>query len=163
MPLVEFVPFARAASYEEVGADAGAPLLLGVRDEVEHPFPRHLDPSRIARGMRDVGEGVDRQLAYQPIGRVEVDHADELRLRACLQHVLDLRIERRPVVLLRPLPDERVVAVGHGLDVDGVRREDRAQRNPHVGEVLRAFKLRAEAPVADVLRPRTRLIPHGGD
>ena len=153
-PLVPFVPFARASAGKNVCADTRAPLLLGVCDEVKHPFLRGLDPSRIARGVGYLREGVYRKPAYRPVWRVEVDHADELGVRARLEEVLDLRVERRPVVLLDPLPNERIVAVRHPVRIDGVRGEEDAQRYPHVRKILRALELLAETPVADVLRTR---------
>ena len=144
---VIFVPLARTAAGEDVRADAITPLLLGVGDEVEHPLPRAVAPFGHHAGVSDVGEGVEPELVRGPVGRVEVDHHHEACVRARLHEILRLRVERGPVVLLEPLPDERILAIGVAATVDRVRREETAVGDAHLGELSRALQLLVEAAV----------------
>ena len=99
--------------------------------------------------MGDVGERVEVELVRGPVGRIEVDHHHEARVRASLHEILRLRVERGPVVVLEALPDERVFAVGIAERVDGVRGEEAAVRDAHRGKLPRALQLLVEASVRD--------------
>ena len=162
-PAVVLVPLARAAAGEDVAADAVAPALLGVGDEVEHPLLRPRAPFGIAGGVRDIGEGVEPEPVRGPVRRVEVDHHHEARVRARLHEVARLRVERRPVVALEVLPDGRVLAVRRAAAVDRVRREEAPIRDAHGAELAGALQLLVEAAVRDPeLLPALRVEAHGG-
>ena len=75
----------------------------------------------------------------------------KLGVGAHLEEVVYLCVERGPVILLEVLPDERVVAVRMPATVDRVGREKAPEGYAHLGEVLSALELRAEAAVADIL------------
>ncbi len=157
---VVFVPLARAAAGEDVAADAVAPALLGVGDEVEHPLSRALPPVGHDARVGDVGEGVEMELVRCPIGRVEVDHHHEARVRARLHEVFRLRVERGPVVFLETLPDERVFAIRFTERVDRVRCEEASVRDAHRGELAGALQLLVEAAVRyPQLLPALRVKP----
>ena len=155
---VVFVPFARAAARQDVRADAVAPAAFGVVDEVEHPPLRLGHPLGIARGVRDVREGVEPEPVRGPVGRVQVDHAHQPCVRADLDDVLDLRVKRRPVVRADALPDRRILAVGLAERVDGVRGEDAAVRHAHRPELPRPLRLLVETPVRDPQPPLPHLV-----
>ena len=146
-PPVVLVPLARAAAGEDVAADSVAPPFLRVGNEIEHPLLRARAPRGIAGGVRNIGEGVEPELVRGPVRRVEVDHHHEARVRARLHEIVRLRVKRRPVVLLEPLPDERVFAVWRAAAVDRVRREEAPVRDAHRAELARALQLLVEAPV----------------
>ena len=105
--------------------------------------------------VRQVDKGIEIAVAghseasREPDRRVQVDHAQKPRVRVERDNLVELTIQRRPVVDVRISPDVRIFGVGLPERVCRARREDAVCVNACVGEALHRFMLRPEGAISE--------------
>ena len=150
--VVQFRPLGAVAAAQHVAYDAVTPLPLGMLHKRVDPRDGLRDPFGVCGGDGDEAEAVVAQSPLEPRRRVDVEKHEELRLRARVDEVLKLAVDRLPVVDVLRLPDDGVFAVRLADGVHGVPDGEAAQLDAAVGEAPRRLKLLHERAVAAVLR-----------
>ena len=127
-------PFRRQAGHQRVGVDPVAPLAFKVGDEIIQVPPSLISPARHSGGMGDHLETVEVQAARQPERRVEVQKAEEPRVRILPEDVAYHLVHRREIVLAYAKPYRRIVRIRLAEGVDGVAHPKCAHVYAHLRE-----------------------------